>query len=83
MVPIGSRAGGAAEIIEHERSGLLVPAGDARALAAAIADLAGNRGRLRMLALEALRRFRAFPGWQESMGAAHRYLRELVLERGA
>ena len=83
VVPIGSRAGGAAEIIEHERSGLLVPAGDARALAAAIADLAGNRGRLRMLALEALRRFRAFPGWQESMGAAHRYLRELVLERGA
>jgi glycosyltransferase involved in cell wall biosynthesis len=83
VVPIGSQAGGAAEIIEHERSGLLVPAGDARALAAAIADLAGNRGRLRILALEALRRFRAFPGWQESMGAAHRHLQKLVLQRGA
>jgi len=83
VVPIGSRAGGAAEIIEHERSGLLVPAGDARALAAAIADLAGNRGRLRTLALEARRRFGAFPGWQESMGAVHRHLHGLVRERGA
>jgi len=83
VVPIGSRAGGAAEIIEHERSGLLVPAGDAQALAAAIADLAGNRGRLRTLALEARRRFGAFPGWQESMGAVHRHLHGLVRERGA
>ncbi|MBL9032774.1 MAG: glycosyltransferase [Phycisphaerae bacterium] len=33
---VASDAGGLAEIVEHERSGLLVPAGDAGALAAAI-----------------------------------------------
>lgn len=35
---VSTPVGGIAEIIEHERSGLLVPAGDATALAAAIAS---------------------------------------------
>jgi glycosyltransferase involved in cell wall biosynthesis len=80
VVPIGTGSGGASEIIEHDRSGLIVPTGNVRALAAAITDLAGNRGRLRMLALEARRRFRAFPGWQASMDGACRHLHELVRE---
>jgi glycogen(starch) synthase len=36
---IGTFAGGIPEIVEHERSGLLVPPGDAQALAAAILNL--------------------------------------------
>ena len=42
-VPIvATRVGGIPEAIEHERSGLLVPAGDDRALAAAIVRLIGR-----------------------------------------
>jgi glycosyltransferase involved in cell wall biosynthesis len=42
---IGSRLGGVPELIEDGRSGLLVPAGDPAALAAAIRRLADDRGR--------------------------------------
>jgi len=83
VVPIGSRAGGAAEVIEHDRSGLLVPATDARALADAISGLARDRTRLRSLAKGARARFRAFPGWEQSMGGACRSLGELARERRA
>ena len=38
--PIAFRVGGIPEVIEHEQSGLLVPAGDARAFAAAAARIA-------------------------------------------
>jgi glycosyltransferase involved in cell wall biosynthesis len=39
---ISSRVGGAVDIIEEHDAGILVPAGDAAALAAAIAQLAGD-----------------------------------------
>ena len=83
VVPVGSRIGGAAEVIEQEKSGCLVPAGDAIALSEAIAGLAGNRARLRDLAREARRRFRDFPGWKPGMAEVRRYLHELVSRRGA
>jgi glycosyltransferase involved in cell wall biosynthesis len=41
--PIVSDAGGSPELVEHERSGLIVPAGDAEALAAAIQRLYADR----------------------------------------
>jgi glycosyltransferase involved in cell wall biosynthesis len=83
VVPIGSRAGGAVEVIEHGKSGCLVPVGDSRALSDAIAGLAGNRGHLRALALEAHRRFRAFPGWEPGMAAVREHLHGLVNRKGA
>ena len=83
VVPIGNRAGGAAEVIEHGRSGLLVPASDARALADAITGLARGRARLRALAAGAIARFKTYPGWQESMDGACRHLRECAAERRA
>lgn len=43
---VGSALGGIAEIVEHERTGLLVEAGDARAWAGALKLLHENRGEL-------------------------------------
>jgi glycosyltransferase involved in cell wall biosynthesis len=67
VVPIGSSAGGAAEVIEHDRSGFLVEPGDARALGRLLGGLAEDRAQLRDMAVAALRRFTEFPGWQQSM----------------
>jgi glycosyltransferase involved in cell wall biosynthesis len=41
---IGSRVGGIPEVVEHERTGLLVPPGDQAALAAAIERLVDDPG---------------------------------------
>lgn len=46
---IASDAGGIVDIVEHERSGLLVPAGDADALASAMRRLATDRSFARRL----------------------------------
>jgi glycosyltransferase involved in cell wall biosynthesis len=83
VVPIGCRTGGAAEVIEHGKSGCLVPPGDSRALAEAIAGLAVDRAFLRALALEARRRFCTFPGWESGMTALREYLHDLVRREGA
>jgi len=83
VVPIGSRNGGAAEVIEHGKSGCLVKPGDSRGLADTIARLAADRTLLRSMALEARRRFCAFPGWEPSMKAVREYLHELARRKGA
>jgi L-malate glycosyltransferase len=54
--PIVDDAGGASEIVEHERSGLVVPAGDPKAVAAAILRLYNDRETCRRLGLGARRR---------------------------
>ncbi|HEX7082107.1 MAG TPA: glycosyltransferase family 4 protein [Gammaproteobacteria bacterium] len=54
--PIVTDAGGSPELVEHERSGLIVPAGDARALAAAILRLYVDRDACRDLGRNARRR---------------------------
>jgi glycosyltransferase involved in cell wall biosynthesis len=77
VVPIGCRTGGAAEVIEHGKSGCLVPPGDSRALAEAIAGLAADRGLLRALAWEARRRFSVFPGWRSCMTSVREHLHEM------
>jgi len=53
---VGSEAGGIPEIIEHGRTGLLVPPGDAGALATAVNSLLGDRAAARRMAAEARRR---------------------------
>jgi glycosyltransferase involved in cell wall biosynthesis len=83
VVPIGSRTGGAAEVIEHGKSGCLVTPGDSRGLADTIAGLAADRALLRTLAIGARQRFCAFPGWESSMTAARDHLHELVRQKGA
>jgi glycosyltransferase involved in cell wall biosynthesis len=70
-------------VIEHGKSGCLVRPGDARALADTIAGLATDRALLRSMALEARRRFCAFPGWEPGMNAVREHLHELVMQKGA
>ena len=74
VVPIGSRAGGAAEIIENGTSGFLVPPGDTRALARVLDRLAADRGLLASCAGAARRRFAEFPGWERQMERAVAFL---------
>ena len=54
--PIVSDAGGSPELVEHERSGLVVPAGDSKALAAAILRLYVDRDACETLGRNARRR---------------------------
>ena len=68
---VATRVGGNAEIVEHERTGLLVPARDATALAQALARLAADaalRGRLGA----AGRQWALRCGSVEAMGQAYR-----------
>ncbi len=50
---VASRAGGVGEVVEDGRSGILTPPGDASAIAAALATLAGDRGRAQRFGAEA------------------------------
>jgi D-inositol-3-phosphate glycosyltransferase len=59
---IGSRVGGLAVTVQDEVTGLLVPEGDAAALAAAIVELLPDRERRRRLGAEAVERSKRF-GW--------------------
>jgi glycosyltransferase involved in cell wall biosynthesis len=67
VVPVGSGAGGAAEVIRHGRSGFLVEPGDAPALGSLLGSLAADRALLGDMAVAALRRFAELPGWRQSM----------------
>jgi glycosyltransferase involved in cell wall biosynthesis len=55
---VATRVGGIPEVIEAGRSGLLAPAGDAAALAAAVQDLLDHPARRRQLGLAAQQRAR-------------------------
>ncbi len=57
---IGSRVGGLAATIQDGTTGLLVPEGDAGALAEGISDLLGNDGRRRRLGAQAVEWARRF-----------------------
>ena len=67
VVPIGSSAGGAVEVIENGRSGFLVDPGNREALSRTLQHLVADRSALRSLALGALRRYRQSPGWAQRM----------------
>ena len=78
VVPIGSTAGGAAEIIEDGTSGFLVPPGDSRALAEVIHRLGSDRDLLASCRRAARRRFLQFPGWARRMAEVREWLHSFV-----
>lgn len=62
---VASRLGGLPEVVTHGEDGILVPAGDSRALAAAVAGLIHDPVNRRNLGEAAARRARAF-SWTEA-----------------
>ncbi|KAA3648130.1 MAG: glycosyltransferase family 1 protein [Chloroflexi bacterium] len=75
---IGSKAGGAVEIIAHGGDGYLIAPGDVMSLAKHLRDLASDRDLLEKMSLAAHQRFFAHPGWHDSMGRIRAFLLELI-----
>jgi glycosyltransferase involved in cell wall biosynthesis len=67
VVPVGTAAGGAAEIIQNGVSGFLVPPGNEAFLARILSALARDRGLLRTMTRAAYARFEELPTWEQSM----------------
>jgi glycosyltransferase involved in cell wall biosynthesis len=78
VVPVGTRAGGAAEIVEDGIGGFLVPPGDPPALSAVLHRLAADRAFLGSCARAARNRFAAFPGWEAQMERIVAFLRSTI-----
>lgn len=78
VVPIGSSAGGATELIQDRASGFLVPPGDWEALARIIRALCRDRPLLQALAVGALRRSREYLGWEPRMLQVRSWLASLA-----
>lgn len=78
VVPIGSSAGGATELIQDGTSGYLVPPGDWQALARVLGILAADRSTLQAVAVGALGRFQEFPGWEPRMLEVRSWLASLA-----
>jgi L-malate glycosyltransferase len=71
--PIAFRVGGIPEVIQHEQSGLLVPAGDARAFATAAARLVEDAGLRRRLGDAAKERAKTFDAREMTKGTEEVY----------
>ncbi|HEY7728762.1 MAG TPA: glycosyltransferase [Candidatus Eisenbacteria bacterium] len=70
---VGVRVGGIPEIVVHGETGLLVPAREPGALAAALAELAGDPSRRRAMGERALRRVREFSADRTAEGTRAAY----------
>jgi glycosyltransferase involved in cell wall biosynthesis len=75
---IASGIGGITDIVEDGRTGLLVPPGDPRALAAAISSLAADPDRARSLASAGRALARERFGWAEVIRSTNRTYRSAV-----
>jgi glycosyltransferase involved in cell wall biosynthesis len=80
---VATAVGGNREAIRHGETGLLVPAGDAAALAAAISSLAANSGERRRLARRAREEAAANYGWGRCVEAHHELYARLLAQRAA
>lgn len=78
-VPIGSQCGGAKELIHHGVNGFLVDPEDERALASLIDQLAGDRQRLKGVAVNAFHRYGEQPTWKEVSLTVYQFVKRFVL----
>ncbi|MBK8616800.1 MAG: glycosyltransferase family 4 protein [Anaerolineales bacterium] len=75
---IGTTAGAAGEIIEHEKTGYLIEPNDSNALAAHISTLASNRELLTQLSLNARQRYLQQPSWNETAAQIRAFLQSQI-----
>lgn len=74
---IGTTAGAASEIIEHEKMGYLIKPNDSESLAKHISRLAKDRGLLNQLSINALKRYKNQPTWAETAGKIRKFLLDI------
>ena len=79
---VATRVGGIPEVVEHERTGLLAPSGDAAAIAAAIDRLLDDRALARQLADAALERVRSYDVTQAAEATERVYDEAIATARG-
>ena len=75
---IGTTAGAAGEIIAHGEDGYLIEPDDAVALAKYLGELERNRELLAGLSLNALKRFKSQPRWEETAGGIREFLHQMA-----
>lgn len=82
VVPVATRSGAAGEIIDHGKNGILIDAGDWRALALELSRLAGDGQKWQALSRGAQEKHRQFPGWDQSMAGAREFLESMATNPG-
>jgi len=75
---IGTTAGAAGEIIEHEKNGYLIKPNDSATLASHISQLAFNRNLLTELSLDARKRYIQQPSWKETASQIRAFLQSMI-----
>ena len=75
---IGTTVGAAGEIITHSENGFLIQPDDAEALAKYLSDLVSNRNLLTQLSINALKRFRQQPKWEQAAGRIRTFLLSMI-----
>ncbi|MDO9300616.1 MAG: glycosyltransferase family 4 protein [Anaerolineales bacterium] len=78
---IGTTAGAAGEIIEHEKTGYLIEPNDSAALAVHISQLASDRNLLTELSLNARKRYMQQPSWNETAGQIRAFLQSMTVPK--
>jgi glycosyltransferase involved in cell wall biosynthesis len=74
---IGTAAGGACEIIEHEKNGFLIHPGDIRNLSVYLERLAKDRNLLAEMGTAARHRYDKHPTWEKTVARIRRFLQTL------
>lgn len=75
---IGTTAGAAGEVIEHDKTGFLIRPGDSRSLAEHLRFLMEDRAALTRLSLNARRRYFHQPAWTMTAKVVRDFLQSLV-----
>lgn len=76
---IGTTAGAAGEIIEDGKTGYLIQPNDSKSLADRLRELARNRELLVRLSLNALKRYKSQPRWEETAKSIREFLLRQML----
>jgi glycosyltransferase involved in cell wall biosynthesis len=75
---IGTTAGAASEVITHGEDGYLIEPDDATTLAGHLNELATNRDLLLQLSLNAVKRYKQQPKWDETAKSIRDFLYQII-----
>lgn len=78
---IGTRAGGAVEVIQHGENGYLIEPGDSQTLSALLTALDNDRNLLKLMGIKARSYYQQHPTWDESCGKIRDFLISTIQQR--